>query len=143
MKHYDVALSFAGEDRVVAEKLAKGLSALGISVFYDDFETHTLWGKDLTVELPRIYTSARYCIMIISAAYLEKMWTILERQAILSKFLKLKGNEYLLPLRIDMTPIPGLSDLTGYISVKTDSDIDKAISCTRLVLERPLRSAQV
>lgn len=34
---YDVALSFAGEDRKAAENLARALRSKGVSVFYDDF----------------------------------------------------------------------------------------------------------
>ena len=34
---YEVALSFAGEDRAFAEALAKGLRDAGVKVFYDDF----------------------------------------------------------------------------------------------------------
>jgi hypothetical protein len=44
---FDVALSFAGEDRNLAEKLAELLRAHGIQVFYDRYEQATLWGKDL------------------------------------------------------------------------------------------------
>lgn len=44
---YDVALSFAGEDRKYVEAVAVELKKLGIQVFYDKFETTDLWGKDL------------------------------------------------------------------------------------------------
>lgn len=39
---YDVALSFAGEDRHHAEKLAKILKSRGYRVFYDKYEQATL-----------------------------------------------------------------------------------------------------
>lgn len=48
---YDVALSFAGEDRAHAEKLAQLLKAKGIKVFYDEAEAADLWGKDLIAHL--------------------------------------------------------------------------------------------
>jgi hypothetical protein len=35
---FDVALSFAGEDRQVAESLADGLRNFGVRVFYDRYE---------------------------------------------------------------------------------------------------------
>src|SRR3954454_1990381 len=44
---YDVALSFAGEDRPLAGKLAGLLHARHIRVFYDEYEKASLWGKDL------------------------------------------------------------------------------------------------
>ena len=47
MYEYDVVLSFAGEDRVYVQDIAKKLKAKGIKVFYDEFEEAKLWGKDL------------------------------------------------------------------------------------------------
>jgi len=44
---YDVALSFAGEDREYIEKVADKLDQDGIKVFYDKFEEIDLWGKNL------------------------------------------------------------------------------------------------
>ncbi len=41
---YEVALSFAGEDRVFAETVAKGLRSNGLEVFYDEFYREKLWG---------------------------------------------------------------------------------------------------
>ena len=48
---YDVALSFAGEDRAYVEEVAQTLRTLGVSVFYDKFEEAELWGKDLKSHL--------------------------------------------------------------------------------------------
>jgi hypothetical protein len=45
---YDVALSFAGEDREYAEELANALRGKA-NVFYDGFEKAKLWGEDLYV----------------------------------------------------------------------------------------------
>src|SRR5260221_10799094 len=52
---YDVALSFAGEDRIYAEALADALVRHGIEVFYDKYEKNTLWGKDLYTYLSDLY----------------------------------------------------------------------------------------
>src|ERR1700730_12074365 len=40
---FDVALSFAGEDRQVAESLANDLVEFGVRVFYDRHEQASLW----------------------------------------------------------------------------------------------------
>ena len=41
-------------------------------VFYDDFYAADLWGKDLSVELQKIYRdSSEFCIMFISQHYLD------------------------------------------------------------------------
>ena len=39
---YQVALSFAGEDRFFAETVAEGLRVKGIDVFYDEFSPEKL-----------------------------------------------------------------------------------------------------
>lgn len=44
---YDIALSFAGEDRVYVDKVANLLRDKGIRVFYDLFEEEKLWEKNL------------------------------------------------------------------------------------------------
>ena len=43
---FDVAISFAGEQRSIAERLADLLTASGISAFYDKHHKSRLWGKD-------------------------------------------------------------------------------------------------
>lgn len=52
---YDVALSFAGEQRAYVQKVAAALRRRGIRPFYDDYEKATLWGKDLYEHLDWIY----------------------------------------------------------------------------------------
>lgn len=52
---YDVALSFAGEDRVFVEECAEILRSLNINVFYDDYEKEILWGKNLYSYLADVY----------------------------------------------------------------------------------------
>ena len=42
---YDIAISFAGEDRPIAERLASLLVTQGLNVFYDAYEQPNLWGK--------------------------------------------------------------------------------------------------
>ena len=44
---YDIALSFAGDDRGYVEQVADALKSNGIKVFYDRYERVALWGKDL------------------------------------------------------------------------------------------------
>ncbi len=64
---YDVALSFAGEDREYVEDVATFLKDVGIKVFYDKFEADNLWGKNLYDHLQDIYKNkANYTILFIS-----------------------------------------------------------------------------
>lgn len=115
---YDVALSFAGEDRHYADELAKCLSSHGIHVFYDSYEEAELWGKDLFVYLHSLYSKrSQYCVIFISSAYATKMWTIHERRSAQERALKERESEYILPIRIDDTELPGLLDTIAYISI--------------------------
>jgi len=117
-KNYDIAISFAGEDRKIAEEIAEKLNKLGIRVFYDNFERANLWGKDLYAHLSNVYgEKAKYCLMIVSKSYAEKHWTNLERQAAQAKSFREK-HEYILPLRLDDTKISGLLPTTGYIDIR-------------------------
>ncbi len=81
MYQYEVALSFAGENRGFAESVATALQVEDVEVFYDDFYAADLWGEDLSDKLRQIYfADSRYCIMILSDHYIQKMWTMFERQ---------------------------------------------------------------
>jgi hypothetical protein len=78
---YDVALSFAGEQRAYVQKVAAALRRRGIRPFYDDYEKAALWGKDLYEHLDWIYRkAARYCVLFASKDYAEKVWATHERR---------------------------------------------------------------
>jgi len=66
---YDIALSFAGENRDVAEELASVLARYQVRVFYDMNEQASLWGKYLYQHLQEVYRDkAKYCIVLVSPA---------------------------------------------------------------------------
>ncbi len=118
---YDIALSFAGEDRQIAKTLAHLLSKNGIRVFYDDFEESKLWGKNLYEHLSYVYSeAARYCVMLLSTHYASKSWTNHERQSAQARAFR-EQQEYILPIKLDDTKIPGIIETVGYISFKNHS----------------------
>ena len=124
---YDVAISFAGEDRKVAEDMAMALKNKGVKVFYDDFEKEKMWGKNLIEYFQDIFEEkAKYCIMLLSENYKKKFWTNHERRIAQARAFREKG-EYILPIRIDNTKIPGLPETIGYISLANTS-IDDIVS---------------
>jgi hypothetical protein len=76
---YDVALSFAGEDRSYAEHLRDELEDLGHMVFYDLAEQHRFVGQDVEAYLGPIYQSgSRYVVAILGSMYGRKRWTLFE-----------------------------------------------------------------
>ncbi len=118
---YDIALSFAGEDRSYADKIASLLKQRGINVFYDKFEQADLWGRDLYAHLADVYTNrARYCIMLLSRQYAAKAWTNHERMNAQERAFR-ERQEYILPVRLDDTVIPGIRQTIGYLDLRTTS----------------------
>jgi len=118
-KLYQIALSFAGEDRSFVEAVANELRALGVKLFYDAFEQVDLLGKDLTAHLAAIYKErAHYCAMFISVHYVRKAWPQFERQHAQSRAL-VERREYILPIRLDDSEVPGLPTTIGYLDART------------------------
>lgn len=120
---FDVALSFAGEDRKYVEEVASVLRQMGFRVFYDKYEAISLWGKDLYAHLGQIYLNrARYTVIFISKHYKKKLWTNHERESAQARAFQ-EHKEYILPARFDNTQIPGILPTTGYINLnKTSSE---------------------
>jgi hypothetical protein len=135
--NYDVAISFASEDRDFAKFIADRVSPR-FRVFFDEYERVDLWGSDLSESLPSKYVASRYCVILQSREYLEKAWTILERQAIIFEFLKRRGTDYVLPIRVRgcAEPIPGLSGLIGYVTAHSIDDWESITDLILLKLER-------
>lgn len=120
-KEFEIALSFAGEDREYVDQVANLLRNSGVKVFYDRFEEANLWGKNLYDYLTEIYMDkALYTIMFISDDYSKKLWTGHERQAMQARAFQ-ENQEYILPVRFDETPIPGVLPTTGYIDISSKS----------------------
>jgi hypothetical protein len=107
---FDVALSFAGEDREFVRGVYEELNSHNISVFYDADEEIAidLWGGELIQNLSDIYRNRAKCVVIfVSESYAKKMWTKLELKYALAKALEEK-KVYILPAFFDNTELPGL-----------------------------------
>lgn len=115
---YDVVFSFAGEDRPYVERVARYVRDRGVRVFYDQFEQVDLWGTELTERFDEVYgNSSRHCVLFISAAYRDNVWTRVERRTALSRAMRANDN-YVLPARFDDTEIPGIRSSVGYIDLR-------------------------
>jgi Uncharacterized protein containing a TIR (Toll-Interleukin 1-resistance) domain len=117
-KEYDVALSFAGENRDYVEQVAEQLVQLGVTVFYDRFEQVSLWGKDLAAHLGQVYSKdAHFVVLFASHAYADKAWPNHERQFALGRHL---GGEQgrILPVRMDDTETPGIPGTIAYLDAR-------------------------
>lgn len=132
---YDIAISFAGEDRTIASDIANRLEMEQVQVFYDNFEKANLWGKDLYEYLADVYANhAQFCIMILSDSYSKKLWTNHERRSAQARAFKERA-EYILPIRLDDTAIPGINETIGYIDLRNTS-VDDLVNLILIKLGR-------
>jgi hypothetical protein len=138
---YDVALSYAGEDREQARELAKRIQTAGYSVFYDEFEE--LWGEDLSVKLHEVYgKQSRFCVIFVSKHYLKKPWTNVERKVVLARAMQHDAT-YLLPIRLDDSDLPGLAGVTAYKDLRQQSMEEIFASLKRILGPPPLAMEQL
>jgi hypothetical protein len=120
-RRYQVALSFAGEDREYVERVAEELKRKKISVFYDRYEEANLWGKNLYDHLQDVYANqAAFTVIFISRHYAQKLWTNHERQSAQARAFN-ERKEYILPARFDDAKIPGILETIGYIDLRSKS----------------------
>lgn len=116
-KEYDIALSFAGEDREYVDIVAESLKVSGIDVFYDNFFEVDLWGKDLYQYFSELYKNkAIYTVIFISKHYKEKLWARHELKSAQARAFE-ENYEYILPVRFDDSEIPGILRTTGYLDI--------------------------
>lgn len=115
---FDVALSFAGTERPAAERLADILRKNGYKVFYDYFYPEQLWGRNLVDLFDDIFRKrSKYCVIFMSVEYNNRMWTNHERQSAQAKALETRGKEYILPIKVDTTELPGMPPTIGYLDL--------------------------
>ena len=107
-KPYQVALSFAGEQRPYVEEVARHLDAHSVAVFYDRFEEAYLWGKSGAEAFHSIFCNqSDYTVMFVSEEYVRKSWPRHERRSAFSRMLE-EEREYILPVRFDDAVCEGL-----------------------------------
>lgn len=118
---YDVAISVAEEDKHVADQIAKELKKLGIRYYYYAENEIGSWGKhiiDLTIDA--YGRQARFVLMITSATFVNKYWSGLEKLIALAK--TRMGEPHILQLRLDDTPIDGISKHVVYQDWKNNPE---------------------
>lgn len=114
------------------EKIANLLSAKKIKVFYDKFNEAKLLGKKLSTYFQNTYGSkSRYVIIFISKEYQIKDWTNFELK-IAREEAKIRKSEFIIPIRLDDTPIIGIHDDVGYI----DYRVKKLEGTVNLLIEK-------
>lgn len=123
-KPYDIALSFAGENRDLAALIYEKLVEREITTFYDKNEQHRILAENVEDYLRPIYqTEADYIVVLLSKDYPRKIWTKFESDQFKERF----GDNAIIPVWYSDTDI-GLFDETrkyGGLSFNTDNSIEE------------------
>ena len=108
---YDLAVSFAGENRELAREIAQQLTTLDAHVFYDEqFEANFLGGA-WSAQFERIFgRDSRLVVCLLDRHYREKIWPTFEREC----FLPRVPDGDVIPIFLDDTTFVGIPhDLIG------------------------------
>ncbi len=125
-RKYDFALSFAGSDRDVAQRLSNVLLARELQVFYDKDEQHNILAKDIENYLAPIYqTEATFVVVLLGPDYPKRVWTKFESEHFKQRF----GEGAIIPVWFSNSPV-GLFDETrkyGGVEFDRGNEIDREI----------------
>ncbi|MEV6244461.1 TIR domain-containing protein [Lentzea sp. NPDC051838] len=115
---FDVAPSFAEEDRDRVLPIVELLKQQNVKVYYDEDQVVARWGLNLLEHIAETLThKVRYVLMFASQHYVEASWARLERQTAQARALA-QQNEYVLPIKLDDTEVPGLLSTTGFLDLR-------------------------
>jgi hypothetical protein len=127
---YDLAFSFAGEDRDYARQVKEECEKLGLSVYYDQDQVIEQWGKSILEEQREVYGyKTRHVVPFISKHYFNKPIPTDEfKSALMSA---IKHSQYILPVKMDDTLIPAkyLHEHTQYVKAEdfTPPQLEQAL----------------
>lgn len=119
---FDFAISFAGSDRSLAERLASLLTARGSVVFIDSLHRAHLWGRRLDREFAWVFgPGTKYFVPIVSRSYADRSWPQHEWDVAIREAERRGPLEFILPLRLDDTLLVGLPSTIGYMDLRKHS----------------------
>lgn len=105
-ENYDLAFSFAGEQREYVEAAKVACEKLGLRVFYDRDMSIQWWGKNVIREQRKVYGSqTRFFVPFISTEYLAKPIPSDEFSAAMMTAVK-QGDGYILPVLMGDVRVP-------------------------------------
>lgn len=132
---FDICISFAGSVRTQAETLRTRLVEQGFVVFYDADFADLTWGANLPELFDQIYNKrSSKMIALVNEDYINRAYTILERQFGLAR--RLTGDpNYFLTVKVSEidVEIPGYPNTYGYLSwvlnrESADRDLDRIVN---------------
>src|SRR5262245_33346133 len=97
---FDAFISYATEDKeTFVRPLAHALTALGASVWYDEFALKL--GDSLSASIDKGLAKSRYGIVVLSKAFIAKPWPQRELQGLVAR--EMGGMSTILPVWHDLT----------------------------------------
>jgi outer membrane protein assembly factor BamB len=119
---FDVALSYVQPQMPLATRLASGLSARGLRVFFDRIDVEAIVGQDGPDALGHLYRAeARICVLLLSPAYEQSVWTGIERDAVMARR-QSDRSAFLIPVRVEGEPPPWLPRQLLYFDLLRQSE---------------------
>jgi hypothetical protein len=123
-----VFLSYANADREIVRRVAVGLQAAGIRVWFD--ESSLKMGSNWVREIERGLDYADFIVFFISPNSVGNSWAQKELQIALHRQVYGKGKTVILPVLLEPAEVSPLLRDIQWLDM-TDGDVDKAV--TRLV----------
>jgi hypothetical protein len=105
---YDLAVSFAGEQRAYVEEFVLACKGLGLRVFYDRDMEVAYWGENFIFEFRKVYGGqvARFFVPFLSTDYLNRPYPMDEFAAAIEQEFRRGGTTYLLPIVVGDVAVP-------------------------------------
>jgi len=110
-KEFDVAISFAGENRALATMIAERLRYLDFNVFYDRFYEANFLGDACSSQFERIFgEQSHFVVCLLDTNYRDKIWPTFERESFMGRV----GEKKVIPIYLDDTIFAGIpKDIVG------------------------------
>lgn len=116
---YDLAVSFAGEQRDYVERVVAECKARDLRVFYDRDAKVNIWGRNFIREFRTVYggTQAHFFVPFLSTEYLSKAYPMDEFHAAMVEAINRRTYDYILPVIIGDVRVPSdlLSPAIGFL----------------------------
>lgn len=102
---FDLAFSFAGEDRHYVKEVKDACEKLGLTVYYDEDRKIDQWGKSFLGEQRKVYSGykTKHFVPFISRHYFAKPVPTDEFKSALME--STKRSQYILPIKLDNSEI--------------------------------------
>lgn len=108
---YEFAISFAGENRQLAQLIATQLQEFDCAVFYDEWFEANFLGKTWHKSFAQIFgDQSRFVVCLLDKYHVEKIWPTFERDC----FTPRVAEAAVIPIYLDDTPVVGIPrDIVG------------------------------